>query len=286
MSIKIKNLSYVYDPGTPYELKALDNINLEIEKGSIVGLIGHTGSGKSTLIQHLNGLLRPTAGEIHISGVTINKEKQNLQALRKHVGLVFQYPEYQLFEETVYKDIAFGPRNINIPEAAIDGVIRQALINVGLSFDEIAHKAPFELSGGQKRKVAIAGVLAMNPDVLILDEPTAGLDPKSREDLLKYIKQLHSKEKMTIIYVTHSMEEIARLVDRVIVMHKGQIVYDDTPVKVFKNVEALKSIGLDVPQVSKIIHQLNAAGFNISEDLITFESLRDSLLETLRSPHA
>ena len=286
MSIKINNLSYVYDPGTPYELKALDNINLEIEKGSIVGLIGHTGSGKSTLIQHLNGLLRPTAGEIHISGVTINKEKQNLQGLRKHVGLVFQYPEYQLFEETVYKDIAFGPRNISIPEEAIDGVVRQAISDVGLSFDEIAHKAPFELSGGQKRKVAIAGVLAMNPDVLILDEPTAGLDPKSREDLLKYIKKLHAKENMTIIYVTHSMEEIARLVDRVIVMHKGQIVYDDTPVKVFKNVEALKSIGLDVPQVSKIIHQLNAAGFSISEDLITFESLRDTLLETLRSHHA
>lgn len=286
MSIKINNLSYVYDPGTPYELKALDNINLEIEKGSIVGLIGHTGSGKSTLIQHLNGLLRPTAGEIHISGVTINKEKQNLQALRKHVGLVFQYPEYQLFEETVYKDIAFGPRNISIPEEAIDGVVRQAISDVGLSFDEIAHKAPFELSGGQKRKVAIAGVLAMNPDVLILDEPTAGLDPKSREDLLKYIKKLHAKENMTIIYVTHSMEEIARLVDRVIVMHKGKIVYDDTPVRVFKNVEALKSIGLDVPQVSKIIHQLNAAGFSISEDLITFESLRDTLLETLRSHHA
>lgn len=286
MSIKINNLSYVYDPGTPYELKALDNINLEIESGSIVGLIGHTGSGKSTLIQHLNGLLRPTAGEIHISGVTINKEKQNLQGLRKHVGLVFQYPEYQLFEETVYKDIAFGPRNISIPEEAIDGVVRQAISDVGLSFDEIAHKAPFELSGGQKRKVAIAGVLAMNPDVLILDEPTAGLDPKSREDLLKYIKKLHAKENMTIIYVTHSMEEIARLVDRVIVMHKGQIVYDDTPVKVFKNVEALKSIGLDVPQVSKIIHQLNAAGFSISEDLITFESLRDTLLETLRSHHA
>lgn len=286
MSIKIKSLNYVYDINTPYELKALNDINLEIQKGEIVGLIGHTGSGKSTLIQHLNGLLKPSSGEIQISGMVINKDKKNLQALRKHVGLVFQYPEYQLFEETVYKDIAFGPKNIGKTEAEIDELVREAMKHVGLNFDEVSEKAPFELSGGQKRKVAIAGVLAMNPDILILDEPTAGLDPKSRDELLKHIKSLHEEKNMTIIYVTHSMEEVARLASRVIVMHGGKIVYDDKPAKVFENVDALKAIGLDVPQMSKLVHLLNAKSFDLPSDIITFEGLRDHLLHQLRRNHA
>lgn len=286
MSIKIKQLNHIYDINSPYELKALDNINLEIEKGEIIGLIGHTGSGKSTLIQHLNGLLKPSSGEIEIAGFTLTKEKKNLQKLRKHVGLVFQYPEYQLFEETVYKDIAFGPKNIGKTEEEIDVLVRESLISVGLSFDDFSEKAPFELSGGQKRKVAIAGVLAMNPDVLILDEPTAGLDPKSREELLKHIQVLHQSKKITIIYVTHSMEEIARLVNRVIVMHKGQVVYDDSPAKVFENVDELKEIGLDVPQMSKLVHLLNAKGFNLPNDIMTFESLKDHLVDKLRRTHA
>ena len=286
MSIKIKSLNYVYDINTPYELKALNDINLEIQKGEIVGLIGHTGSGKSTLIQHLNGLLKPSSGEIQISGMVINKDKKNLQALRKHVGLVFQYPEYQLFEETVYKDIAFGPKNIGKSEVEIDELVREAMKHVGLNFDEVSEKAPFELSGGQKRKVAIAGVLAMNPDILILDEPTAGLDPKSRDELLKHIKSLHEEKNMTIIYVTHSMEEVARLASRVIVMHRGKIVYDDKPAKVFENVDALKAIGLDVPQMSKLVHLLNEKSFDLPSDIITFEGLRDHLLHQLRRNHA
>lgn len=286
MSIKIKSLNYVYDINTPYELKALNDINIEIQKGEIVGLIGHTGSGKSTFIQHLNGLLKPSSGEIQISDMVINKDKKNLQALRKHVGLVFQYPEYQLFEETVYKDIAFGPKNIGKTEREIDELVREAMEHVGLNFDEVSEKAPFELSGGQKRKVAIAGVLAMNPDILILDEPTAGLDPKSRDELLKHIKSLHDEKNMTIIYVTHSMEEVARLASRVIVMHQGKIVYDDKPTKVFENVDALKAIGLDVPQMSKLVHLLNAKSFDLPSDIITFEGLRDHLLHQLRRNHA
>lgn len=282
MSIKIEDLNHIYDPNTPYQLTALDCINLNIEDGEIVGLIGHTGSGKSTLIQHLNGLLRATSGRIQVGDVLITKDKKNLKTLRKHVGLVFQYPEYQLFEETVYKDIAFGPRNIGKTEEEIDSLVREAISHVGLNFDEVSQKAPFELSGGQKRKVAIAGVLAMNPDVLILDEPTAGLDPKSRDDLLKHIQRLHEEKNLTIIYVTHSMEEVARFAQRVVVMHKGKIVYDDTPVEVFKNVGELKAIGLDVPQMSKLVHLLNGQGFHIPSEIITMDALKEFLLKELR----
>lgn len=283
MPIKIKNLKHVYDLGTPYELVALDHINLEIADGELVGLIGHTGSGKSTLIQHLNGLLRPTDGSVEIENVIITKEKQNLRELRKHVGLVFQYPEYQLFEETVEKDIAFGPKNIGIPESEIKGLVERSLQHVGLSFKEFGEKAPFELSGGQKRKVAIAGVLAMKPKVLILDEPTAGLDPKSRDELLSYIKQLHDEEKITIIFVTHSMEEVAQLATRLIVMHNSKIVYDDLPQVVFKEVEPLKAIGLDVPQLSKLVHKLNAHGFDLPSELMSLEEVKTAILKQLRS---
>lgn len=281
MSIKIKNLKHVYDPDTPYELEALSDINLSIEDGEIIGLIGHTGSGKSTLMQHLNGLLRPSDGVIEIEGMTITKNKQNLRKLREKVGLVFQYPEYQLFEETVKKDVAFGPKNVGVSEEDIQSVVTNALSHVGLNVDEIGDKAPFELSGGQKRKVAIAGVLAMKPRVLILDEPTAGLDPKSRDELLHHIKMLHEKEKMTIIFVTHSMEDVARLASRLVVMHKSKIVYDDTPREVFKHSEHLQTIGLDVPELTKLIYKLNERGFNIDENLITFEEVKEAIMNRL-----
>jgi len=282
MSIKITNLRHVYDPGTPYELEALSDINLSVEDGEIIGLIGHTGSGKSTLMQHLNGLLRPTSGSIEIEGITITNEKQNLRELRKKVGLVFQYPEYQLFEETVKKDIAFGPSNIGIPVNEIDEIVKKSMESVGLDIDEVGEKAPFELSGGQKRKVAIAGVLAMKPKVLILDEPTAGLDPKSRDELLRHISELHKKEKMTIIFVTHSMEDVARLADRLVVMHKSKVVYDDTPREVFKHSEHLQSIGLDVPELTKLVYQLNERGFSIDESMITFEEIKQGIIQQLR----
>lgn len=282
MSIKIKNLKHIYDVGTPYELEALSDINLDIKDGEIIGLIGHTGSGKSTLMQHLNGLLKPSGGSIEVEGITITKEKQDLRALRRKVGLVFQYPEYQLFEETVAKDIAFGPKNIGIAEGEIDALVRKSLSHVGLDYDEVAHKAPFELSGGQKRKVAIAGVLAMKPRVLILDEPTAGLDPKSRDELLCYIKELHEKEKMTIIFVTHSMEDVARLASRLVVMHQSKVVYDDTPREVFKHADHLQSIGLDVPELTKLIYRLNEKGYSIDETLITFDEVKQALLKEIR----
>lgn len=280
MSIKINNLKHIYDRNTPYEITALNEINLTIESGELVGLIGHTGSGKSTLIQHLNGLLKPTEGSIIIDGVILNKDKKDMKDIRRKVGLVFQYPEYQLFEETVEKDIAFGPKNLGYSKEEIDVLVREALISVGLDFDEVAKKSPFELSGGQKRKVAIAGVLAMKPTTLILDEPTAGLDPKSRDELMLHIKKLHEKEKMTIIFVTHSMEEVARLASRLIVMHKSKIVFDDLPSEVFKNVDYLQSIGLDVPQLSKLVHKLNEKGFNLPPDLITFNDIKEAIINS------
>lgn len=283
MSIKIENLNHIYDKGSPYELLALDHINLNIEDGEIIGLIGHTGSGKSTLIQHLNGLLRPTEGSLTINGTTITNEKKNLRKLRQEVGIVFQYPEYQLFEETVAKDIAFGPKNIGIPENEVESTVRNALSQVGLSYEEFAEKSPFELSGGQKRKVAIAGVLAMKPKILILDEPTAGLDPKSRDELIRHIKSLHKEEKMTIIFVTHSMDEAVRLADRLVVMHKGRIVQNDRPELVFQEVAYLQSIGLDVPELSKLVHMLNKKGFDLDPNLMTLNEVKLALENALRS---
>ncbi len=286
MSIKINNLTYIYDKNTPYELKALDNINLEIFDGEIVGLIGHTGSGKSTLIQHLNGLLKPTEGSIDIDGIVIDNTKKDLKKLRSKVGLVFQYPEYQLFEETIRKDVAFGPKNLGVPEKDIEERVKKALGHVGLDIDEIGDKAPFNISGGQKRKVAIAGVLAMHPDILILDEPTAGLDPRSRDELLNYIKLLHNKYHITIIFVTHSMEEAARLSSRIIVMEKGRVLYDDVPKEVFKHGDDLKKIGLDVPEISKLIIRLNKKGFNIDPMLVNIDRVRDSIVSELGEKNA
>lgn len=249
MSIKINHLTHVYGENSVFEKKALDDINLEINDGEFIGLIGHTGSGKSTLIQHLNALLVPTSGEVLLNGENIYADKSKLKTIRQKVGLVFQYPEHQLFEMTVYKDVAYGPGNLGLSEDEIDKRVREALETVGLG-DEIYEKSPFELSGGQKRRAAIAGVLAMEPEVLILDEPTAGLDPKGRDEILDAIKLMHEKRKITVILVSHSMEDVAKLVDRIVVLAKGKIAVTGTPKEVFAQTEKLESIGLAAPQIS------------------------------------
>ncbi|BEP30096.1 energy-coupling factor transporter ATPase [Helicovermis profundi] len=283
MSINVENLTYIYDKGSPYETYALDEISLKIESGDFVGLIGHTGSGKSTLIQHLNGLLKPSKGNIYINDIEITKKKMKLNDIRKKVGLVFQYPEYQLFEETVAKDIAFGPTNLGLKKEEIDERVRSSMRLVGLDYEEIAEKSPFELSGGQKRRVAIAGVLAMKPEVLILDEPTAGLDPKGRDEILDQIKELHRIEGITVILVSHSMEDVARLVSKLYVMNRGKLVLEGRPNEVFKNADYLSEIGLDVPQVSRLITELRKRGVDINEDIYTLESAKEEILKVLRS---
>jgi energy-coupling factor transport system ATP-binding protein len=283
MSIIIKNLNHIYDIGTPYETKALDDINLTIESGDFVAIIGHTGSGKSTLIQQLNGLIKPTSGEITVNNFEITKPKVKLSEIRKKVGLVFQYPEYQLFEETVAKDVAFGPQNLGLPEDEIEKRVIEALNLVGLDYEEVKEKSPFELSGGQKRRVAIAGVLAMNPEILILDEPTAGLDPKGRDEILDQIKALHEKNNITVILVSHSMEDVARLASKLYVMSGGKLVLEGSPIEVFKDAEYLESIGLGVPQIVKVVKKLNQKGYKISEDTITVEGAKEEILRIIRS---
>lgn len=282
MSIKIENLTYVYNPGSPFETKALDDINLEIKSGEFIGLIGHTGSGKSTLTQHLNGLIKPTSGKIIVGEIDITEKSVKLRDVRKRVGLVFQYPEHQLFEETVYKDIAFGPQNLGLSETEIDERVREAMDLVKLSFDELKDRSPFELSGGQRRRVAIAGVFAMKPEVLILDEPTAGLDPRTRDEILEEIKTLHSRYKNTIILVSHSMEDIAKLVDRVVVMHRGKIALSGAPREVFQEVETLESIGLGVPQISSLVRALKEKGIQLREDIFTVEEAKEEILKWTR----
>lgn len=282
MIIKIENLSYVYNPESPFETKALDNINLEIEKGDFVGLIGHTGSGKSTLVQHLNGLIRPTKGKIIIDGLDITAKETKLRTVRQEVGLVFQYPEYQLFEETVYKDIAFGPRNLGLDEGEIDSRVKKAMELVGLDFENMRDRSPFELSGGQKRRVAIAGVVAMEPKVLILDEPTAGLDPKGRDEILGEIQNLYKKEGITIILVSHSMEDIAKLVNKIVVMSGGQIAMEGTPREVFKNGKELEKLGLGIPQVTDFMRKFKSKGNPVSDDILTIEEAKVELLKYLR----
>lgn len=282
MSIKIENLVYKYMPGTPFEKTAIDNVSLEIKDGEFIGLIGHTGSGKSTLIQQLNGLLKPTSGNIYIDGENITQKGANLKKVREKVGLVFQYPEYQLFEETVYKDVAFGPSNLGLSEDEILRRVKKAVKIVGLNFDEYKDKSPFDLSGGQRRRVAIAGILAMEPKVLILDEPTAGLDPRGRDEILDEIKKLHEEYRMTVILVSHSMEDVAKLADRLIVMYKGKNILTGTPREVFKEVETLEKIGLAVPQVTYLVRELKSRGFNIREDIITVEEAKNELVKLLR----
>lgn len=282
MSIEIKNLTHTYMKGSPFEKKALDNVSISIKDGEFVGVIGHTGSGKSTLIQHINGLLKPDSGKIIIDGMDITEKKVNLNSIRKKVGLVFQYPEYQLFEETVEKDIAFGPANLGLSSDEINKKVKRAMSIVGLDYNDYKDKSPFELSGGQKRRVAIAGVVAMEPNVLILDEPTAGLDPKGRDDILGQIKSLHDEYKMTIILVSHSMEDMAKLADRILVMDRGKCVLDGTPKEVFKSSEILEGIGLAVPQVTYLAKKLREKGFNIPDDIFTVEQAKNEILKELR----
>ena len=283
MSIKIENLKHVYMPNMPFEKIALNNINLEIKDGEFVALIGHTGSGKSTLIQHLNGLLEATEGKIIVDEVDLTDKNTKLTDVRKKVGLVFQYPEYQLFEETIEKDIEFGPRNMGISEDVITERVKRSMEMVGLDYETYRNLSPFDLSGGQKRRVAIAGVIAMEPKILILDEPTAGLDPKGRDDILEQIKILHEKYNMTIILVSHSMEDVAKIATRVIVMNKGQVALDGTVSEVFKEIDTLEKIGLGVPQVTYLIRELRKKGFNISDDIFTIEEAKVELLKILRS---
>jgi energy-coupling factor transport system ATP-binding protein len=282
MSIVIESLTHVYQPGSPFETVALKDVSTVIEKGEFIGLIGHTGSGKSTLIQHLNGLLKPTSGKIVVNGLDITKRDVKLSEIRKKVGLVFQYPEYQLFEETVYKDVAFGPLNLGLTEVEIDKRVREAIELVGLSFNEIKDRSPFELSGGQKRRIAIAGVLAMEPEVLILDEPTAGLDPRGRDEILSQVKRMHEKYKMTIILVSHSMEDIAKLVNRVIVMHKGAVAATGTPRDIFSKSEMLEEVGLGVPQVTALMKKLKSLGNPVRDDVLTIKEAQEEILKWMR----
>ena len=282
MSIEIKNLSLVYMEGTPFEKKALDDVSITINENEFIALIGHTGSGKSTLVQTIDGLLKPTSGKIIIDGVDITSKDVKLNNIRKKVGLVFQYPEYQLFEETVEKDIAFGPGNLGLSDEDIKKRVKEAMEMVGLEYEKYKDSSPFELSGGQKRRVAIAGVVAMKPKVLILDEPTAGLDPKGRDDILGQIKNFHDKHGMTIILVSHSMEDVAKVASRIIVMNKGKCVLDGSPSKVFGEVETLEKVGLAVPQVTYLVRKLNEKGFKISREIFTVEQAKREILRVLR----
>lgn len=278
MLIECKNLSYLYSPGSPFAHKALENINLEIKKGEFVGIIGETGSGKSTLIQHFNGLLFPTSGEIIVDGKKITETKGEILKIRKKVGLVFQYPEHQLFEETVAKDVGFGPTNLGLSPPEIEERCRNALERVGLSYEELKDRSPFELSGGQMRRVAIAGVLAMKPEVLILDEPTAGLDPRGKKDIFQRITDLFKNLDMTIILVTHSMDDVARLVNRLFVLNEGKLKISGSPREVFSNLEILEKLGLGVPQVTRLMYRLRQKGLEVPLDVVTVEKAKEVLL--------
>lgn len=282
MSIKIENLKYIYMPKSPFEKVALNNVNLEINNGEFIALIGHTGCGKSTLIQHMNGLLKPSSGKIIIDDVDITGAGVKLSDIRKKVGLVFQYPEYQLFEETIEKDIEFGPRNLGLGQEEITKRVKKSMEMVGLDYEIYKDKSPFDLSGGEKRRVAIAGVVAMEPKILILDEPTAGLDPKGRDDILGQIKTLHTKYNMTIVLVSHSMEDVGKVAERIIVMSKGGVVLEGVPAKVFKEIDKLESIGLGVPQVTYLMRALKQKGFEVSEDIFTLDQGRLELLRVLK----
>lgn len=281
MFIEVKDLSYIYMQGTPFEKKALDKINMEINKGDFISIIGHTGSGKSTLIQMLNGLLKPTSGTVYVDGVDIFSKKVNLTDIRKKVGLVFQYPEYQLFEETIEKDIAYGPSNLGLSEEEIINRVKESMNMVGLNYEKYKDKSPFNLSGGQKRRVAIAGILAMKPKVLILDEPAAGLDPRGREEILRSIKELNDKYNITIILVSHSMDDVARFAKSVIVMSEGKCILKGSKIEVFKEVKLLENSGLSVPSVTYLISRLNKRGFNLRDDIYTVHELKDELLKEI-----
>lgn len=279
--MKLKKVSYVYSEGDAFEKKALDEISLEIPDGQFIGIIGHTGSGKSTLIQHLNGLLRATSGAIYYDGENIYQEGYDMRTLRSKVGLVFQYPEHQLFEVDIFSDVCFGPKNLGLSKEEVEERAKKALTQVGLD-ESYYKKSPFELSGGQKRRVAIAGILAMHPQVLILDEPTAGLDPKGRDEILDQVALLQKERKITVILVSHSMEDVARYVDRIIVVNDGKILFDDTPKQVFQHYKELESVGLAAPQVTYVVKSLKEKGWDIDTTATTVEEAKEAILLAIK----
>lgn len=279
--LKTEELTYQYSIGTPFEKTAVDHVSLEIEEGAFVGIIGHTGSGKSTLIQHFNGLIRPTSGKVYLDGQDIWADKANIRQVRFQVGLVFQYPEYQIFEDTVYKDIAFGPKNMGLSESEIKERVEETAALVGLTKEQLK-QSPFDLSGGQKRRVAIAGVMALRPKVLILDEPTAGLDPKGREDILREIRRYHKETGRTVLLVSHSMEDMANCAEKILVMNAGKVFCYDTVENVFRQARALQEIGLAVPQITRVCMQLREKGIPIRDDIYTVESAYQQILQLYR----
>ena len=287
MPIEVRHLTHTYSQGSAFQATAIMDVNLTIQDGEFIGVIGHTGSGKSTLVQHLNGLLTPTSGQVLIDGEDMNQKGVDRRRIRQKVGLVFQYPEYQLFEETIAKDIAFGPKNLGLSPEEVDRRVRRAMEWVHLDYDRYAQRSPFELSGGQMRRVAIAGVLAMESKVLILDEPTAGLDPRGRDRILDMVKQLHAQGGVTVIMVSHSMDDISRLATRLIVMNKGRLVADGTPRELFRQVGMMESVGLGVPQATKLCTLLRKRGIDIPDDLYTIDQVREHLLRLWKeAPHA
>ena len=283
MSIQVKNLKHIYEKGMPTESVALEGVSFEVEDGELLGIIGHTGSGKSTLLQHLNGLLKPDEGTIVIGGVDITAPGVSMVEIRKRIGLVFQYPEYQLFEETVAKDVAFGPRNLGLADSEIEERVREALELVGLDYEDMKDRSPFELSGGQKRRVAIAGVIAMRPEVLILDEPTAGLDPKAHKDVLKMVEDVHGKTGNITVLVSHNMADIANLSDKVLVIDSGRVVTMGTPEEVFSKRDELSSVGLDLPPITCLTEALRERGFKIRETILSVEDAADEIAEYLKA---
>ena len=278
--MKLEKVSYVYSEGDAFEKKALDEISLDIPDGQFIGIIGHTGSGKSTLIQHLNGLLKATGGAVYYNGENIYQEGYDMRMLRSKVGLVFQYPEHQLFEVDVFSDVCFGPKNLGLSTEEVEARAKQALTQVGLE-ESYYRKSPFELSGGQKRRVAIAGILAMHPEVLILDEPTAGLDPKGRDEILDQVAYLQKERGITVILVSHSMEDVAKYVDRIIVINDGKAVFDDTPKKVFRHYKELEAMGLAAPQVTYVVKALEEKGWDIDTAVTTVEEAKEAILQAI-----
>ena len=286
MSIQVRNLSYIYNEGLTSETVALDNINFDIYDGEVAGIIGHTGSGKSTLLQQLNGLLKPHGGTIIVGGTDITRPGISMRDVRRRVGLVFQYPEYQLFEETVALDVAFGPKNLGLREDEVDERVHDALELVGLDYDEVAGRSPFELSGGQKRRVAIAGVIAMKPKVLILDEPTAGLDPGSHDEIMAMIRKVHESQQNIILFVSHNMEDVAALSDKVMVMDRGKLITVGTPKEVFRQRDRLAAIALDVPPVTEMMFQLKERGIDVDTGALTLREAEESIYDYLRGSKA
>ncbi|HHT46908.1 MAG TPA: energy-coupling factor transporter ATPase [Firmicutes bacterium] len=280
--LEVKNLSHIYMAGTPFQVTALKDVSLKVEKGEFIGIIGETGSGKSTLVQHFNGLLKPTSGDVLLGGENIWSGKISMRAIRSRVALLFQYPEHQLFEETVYKDVAFGPRNLGLSEKDVKERVCYALKLMGLDYKSYKDRSPFSLSGGEKRRVAMAGILAMKPEVIILDEPTAGMDPSGRRHLLKQIEKLHREENITVIMVTHNMDEVSRLADRLFVFSAGRLVLQGRPAEVFNSAKTIKEIGLELPVLSELLQKLRNSGKNIRTDLFSVEEVGREILEHYR----